>query len=237
MNTQKESTKISVSIIIPTLNEAKNVGKLVAHLLKNKDDSLKEIIVVDGDSTDNTVEVAKKTGAIVLSCKRCGRAHQMNKGSNIAKGDILYFVHCDTLPPASYLKDIQAAVKNDFPIGCFQTKFETDRFLVKTNSFWSKLDYIFCRGGDQTLFVIKRLFEELAGYKEELIIMEEYDFLIRARKKYPFKIIPSRVLVSARKYDNRSFFKVQFANIVVFNMFRFGASQKRMVQTYKQLLG
>ncbi len=236
MHTQNESKKIKVSIIIPTLNEAKNVGKLIAHLLKNKDESLQEIIVVDGNSTDNTVDSAKKAGATVIACKRSGRAHQMNKGGKTAKGDILYFVHCDTLPPACYLKDIQAAIKNNFSIGCFQTKFDTNRFLVKTNSFWSRLDFLFCRGGDQTLFVTKKLFEELNGYKEEFLIMEEYDFLIRARKQYPFKIIPSKVLVSARKYDKRSYLKVQFANAVVFNMFRFGASQKRMVKTYKQLL-
>jgi len=237
MRTKNESTKISVSIIIPTLNEAGNVEKLVKYLLKHQTSALAEIIVVDGGSTDTTVAIAQKAGAKVINCNRCGRAHQMNKGSQVAKGDVLYFIHCDTLPPPSFLADIQDAIHNNFPTGCFQAKFDTNRFLVKTNGFWSKLDFLFCRGGDQTLFVTKKLFEELNGYKEELMIMEEYDFLIRARKKYPFKIIPTKVLVSARKYENRSYFKVQFANIIVFNMFRFGASQERMVQTYKQLLG
>jgi len=141
------------------------------------------------------------------------------------------------LPPPTYLADLQRAIRTNFPIGCFQAKFDTNRFLVKTNGFWSRLDFLFCRGGDQTLFVTKKIFTALNGYKEELLIMEEYDFIIRARKIYPFKIIPSKVLISARKYDNRSFLKVQFANIVVFNMFRFGASPEQMVQTYKQLLG
>lgn len=237
MNLQGEPTKIGVSIIIPTLNEAENVVKLINHLFKYQDNSLTEIIVVDGGSADNTIKLAQQAGAKIIVCNKCGRAHQMNKGSQVATGNLLYFIHCDTLPPPTYLADIQNAIRSHFPIGCFQTKFDTDRFLVKTNSFWSRLDFLFCRGGDQTLFVTKELFDELNGYKEEFSIMEEYDFLIRARKKYPFKIIPSKVLVSARKYDNRSYFKVQFANAVVFNMFRFGASQKRMVQTYKQLLG
>ncbi len=237
MNKRDESTKIRVSIIIPTLNEAQNVAKLIKHLLKYQDNSLTEIIVVDGGSTDNTPEIAQKAGAKVIICTQCGRAHQMNKGSQAATGDLLYFIHCDTLPPSSYLADIKKAVANNYAIGCFQAKFDTNRLLVKTNGFWSRLDFLFCRGGDQTLFVTKKLFNELNGYKEELLIMEEYDFLIRARKKYPFKIIPTKVLVSARKYHNRSYFKVQFANVVVFNMFRFGASQKKLVRTYKKLLG
>lgn len=233
---QNEQEKLSISVIIPTLNEADCVRKLVEYLYQHKEDALAEIIVVDGKSNDSTVAIAEKAGANVMISPKRGRANQMNLGSQIAKGDILYFVHCDTFPPTSYLKDIQHAVQLGFPMGCFQTKFDTDRPLVKTNSWWSQFDFLFCRGGDQTLFVTKEIFTALNGYKE-LLIMEEYDFLIRARKKYPFKIIPTRVLVSARKYENRSYVKVQFANAVVFNMFRFGFPQERLVSIYKKLLG
>lgn len=236
MSEQNVKDKTSISIIIPTLNESECVSKLVSYLLEYQDDTLLEIIVVDGQSSDDTVAIAEKAGAKVVVCKKRGRANQMNLGSQIAKGTILYFVHCDTFPPTTYLEDIQNAVRTGFPMGCFQTKFDTNRTLVKTNSWWSQFDFLFCRGGDQTLFVTKEVFDELNGYTE-MLIMEEYDFLIRARKKYPFKIIPTRVLVSARKYDNRSYVKVQFANAVVFNMYRFGASQERLVQTYKKLLG
>lgn len=235
MSEQNKQEEVSISVIIPTLNEADCVNKLVEYLHQHKEDSLLEIIVVDGGSSDDTVAVAEKAGAKVIVCPKGGRANQMNLGSQKAKGNMLYFVHCDTFPPNTYLKDIQVAVQTGFPMGCFQTKFDTNRPLVKTNSWWSQFDFLFCRGGDQTLFVTKEVFKELNGYTE-MLIMEEYDFLIRARKKYPFKIIPTRVLVSARKYDNRSYARVQLANVVVFNMYRFGASQERLVQTYKKML-
>jgi hypothetical protein len=109
--------------------------------------------------------------------------------------------------------------------------------LLQLNGYFSRFDRLWCRGGDQTLFVSQSLFKQLKGYKESHLIMEEYDFIIRARQTHAFKIIPNEVLVSARKYEGRSFFKVQFANLIVFNMFRFGASQQRLVQTYKKLLG
>jgi len=237
MNEQIDSSEIKISIIIPTLNEANNVEKLVKYLLKHKNSLLAEVIVVDGGSLDNTVEIAQTAGAVVVVCKRCGRSHQMNMGSQKAIGSILYFVHCDTLPPITYLTDIQNALKASFLIGCFQATFDSNRPLVKLNGFFSRFDALFCRGGDQTLFVTKPLFEQLKGYKESCLIMEEYDFIIRARKKHAFKIIPSKVLVSARKYHQRSYFKVQFANLVVFNMFRFGFSQERLIQTYRLLLG
>ena len=227
---------LKISVIIPTLNEAKTIGKLVSHLFSNSSNTLEEIIVVDGGSKDATIEKANEAGAKVIQCTRCGRATQMNEGAKNATGDILYFVHSDTLPPKCYLADIRKAIQEGFSIGCFRSTFDSKKPLLKLNGYFSRFDQLWCRGGDQALFVTHSLFEELGGYKDHFLIMEEYDFIIRARKKQAFKIIPNEVLVSARKYDERSFFKVQFANLVVFNMFRFGASQEAMVRTYKRLL-
>ena len=194
-------------------------------------------MVVDGGSTDKTVSIVERLGVRVLNCDRCGRSYQMNKGGAAASGELLYFVHSDTLPPDNFATSVREAVASGYEIGCFQSCFDSKRWLLKLNGFFSRFDRLWCRGGDQTLFVTKRLFDELDGYRPDMKIMEEYDFIIRARQQAQFKIIPHRVLVSARKYQNRSFFKVQFANLVVFNLFRFGASQERLVRTYRQLLG
>ena len=66
--------------------------------------------------------------------------------------------------------------------------------------------------------------------------MEEYDLILRARKKYPFRIIPKDVMVSARKYDHNGYFRVNLANLTVFMMFFAGFSQLRMVNTYKRMI-
>ena len=227
---------MTLSIIIPTLNEASNIGELVKYLKKNTKGSLCDLIVADGGSTDGTSQIAEAAGAKVISCKSRGRACQMNEGVKIATGDTLYFVHADTIPPATFVQEIEAAINEGFPIGCFRFKFDSDKKILKFNAFMTRFDKMYCRGGDQTLFVKRNLFEELGGFKKDFQIMEEYDFIARARERHDFKIIPKDVIVSARKYEERSWFRVMFANSVVFNMYKLGASQDAMVNTYRKLL-
>ena len=95
-----------ITVIIPTLNEAKNIGSLIQHLQKFGNDDLAEIIVCDASSEDDTAIIAKEYGAKTLSIKTASRAQQMNTGAKIAQGNILYFVHADTKPPKSFAKDI-----------------------------------------------------------------------------------------------------------------------------------
>lgn len=226
----------SISVIIPTLNEAAHITSLVSYLWEHDNGDLAEIIVVDGQSTDNTASLAEAAGAMVLTAPRRGRAIQMNYGAERALGSILYFVHADTLPPASYLEDIRESLSLHYPIGCFRFRFDSDRWLLRLNSWFTRLDLLWCRGGDQSLYLRRALFRELGGFSNEHLIMEEYDLIIRARRQYPFRIIPKNVLVSARKYETNSYLRVQVANLVAFNMYRLGFSQKRIYNTYRKLL-
>lgn len=93
-----------------------------------------------------------------------------------------------------------------------------------------------CRGGDQSLFITRKIFDELQGYDEYYKIMEDYDIIIRARKKYAFKIIPKDIIVSARKYDHNSYFKVNITNLAVFIMFFLKVNQDKMINFYRKML-
>lgn len=226
---------MKLSIIIPTLNEAENIGQLIQYLKKNTKGELCEFIVADGGSSDATTKIAKEAGAQVITCTK-GRACQMNKGAAYASGDTLYFIHADSIPPKSFIEDIKIALEQNHPIGCYRFKFNSPKRILKFNAYMTRFDKLYCRGGDQTLYVRRDVFEKLGGYKDDYKIMEEYDFILRARKEFPFKIIPKDVIVSARKYEGRSWLKVMLANGVVYNMFRFGASQEAMVKMYRRLL-
>lgn len=227
---------MTFSIIIPTLNEAENIAQLVQFLKKNGDSRLLEIIVVDAVSTDTTVEYARTEGAKVLISHKQGRSVQMNIGARAAKGDVLYFIHADCTPPATYLDDIEQAITEGHPIGCYRYRFDNQRFILRINAYFNRFEPLWCRGGDETLFIKKETFEQLNGFDESYCIMEEYDFIKRARAVFSFKIIPKYAIVSARKYETNSWLRVQIANMTAFKMFRSGEPSEKIAQTYREML-
>ncbi|WP_194775117.1 TIGR04283 family arsenosugar biosynthesis glycosyltransferase [Pararhodonellum marinum] len=227
---------MKLSVIIPVLNEAKNLSRLIPFIFENGSHSVVEVIMVDGGSVDNSVETAKKLGAKVLHSPQKCRATQMNLGARASKGEVFYFVHADTLPVATFVSDIEAALEEGYMAGCYRYRFDSGRKILKINAYFTRFDRLMCRGGDQTLFILKEVFEDVGGYDEKYTIMEDYDFLIRLRRKYAFKIIPKNILVSARKYDHNSWLRVQLSNLTVFMMFYMKRSPEKMKKTYQNLL-
>lgn len=227
---------MKISVIIPTLNEVKNISHLLPHLHNCRDATFHEILVVDGGSQDGTLEKARQLGVRSLHSPQKGRAAQMNYAAQQATGDVLYFVHADVRPPLSCFCDIRDALLDGFHLGCFTYRFDDDNFKLKINALFTRIDGGWNGGGDQTLFVKRSVFEELGGFKGHYIIMEDFDFVQRAREKYGFKIIRNEAVVSARKYNENGWLRVQLANIIVFSMFRLNYSQQAMAKTYRRLL-
>jgi hypothetical protein len=152
----------------------------------------------------------------------------MNCGANLAKGEILYFVHADTQIHTDYITDIQQAIIDGYHLGCYRYKFDSTHLLLKINAFFTRFPFIWCRGGDQTLFIQKKDFIKLGCFRYDFQIMEEYEFILRANKSLIFKIIPKNVIVSARKYKTNSYLRVQKANFILMRMFLRGkASQQK----------
>lgn len=229
---------MTISIIIPTLNEAANIGQQLEYFKKfNGLSLLEEILVVDGGSTDDTVAIAQGAGAQVHRAPQKGRARQMNYGAQLAKGQILYFVHADVRPPLTCLLDIQQSIQDQKCIGCFAYHFNSDSRLLRMNAFFTQFDWMANGGGDQTLFILKERFEELGGFDEQLPIMEDFDFVWRAKKqKYTMHLVKKRALVSARKYEQNSYLKVQLVNALTFLAFRWGVSPAKLAHWYRKQL-
>lgn len=229
---------MKVSVIIPTLNEAKNITAQVKRILQlSHQSNLEEIIVVDGGSKDQTRELAASAGAKVYVSPQKGRAVQMNFAAQKAIGDILYFVHADVQPPDSCLIDIVNTLDKKYQIGCFAYNFDSKSRLLKLNAFLTGFDWMANGGGDQTLFLYKDVFWELEGFNEQLPIMEDFDFVWRAKRlKYRIKLVKNRALVSARKYEHNSYLKVQIVNAVTFLAFRWGYNPHRLASWYRKML-
>lgn len=227
---------MNISIIVPTFNEEQTIKALVGFLQKYANGKVSEIIVCDGESSDNTVLLAKHAGAKVLQSPVRGRSSQMNFGASNASGDIFYFVHADAFPPKTFVNDIFNAVKNGYSLGRYKTKFISNKPILRINEWFTQFDFFICMGGDQTLFVRKTLFERLNGFNEEMALMEEYEFCTRARKQASYKIMPGAALISARKYEKNSWLQVQKANYKVVQLYKKGATQQTLVETYKRML-
>jgi rSAM/selenodomain-associated transferase 2 len=225
-----------LSIIIPTYNEEQRIGKLVEYLKLYNDDNDCEIIVVDAGSNDNTLKAATDAGSRAVVSPQKGRAAQMNYGASLATGNIFYFVHADSLPPATYISDIIQSIQNGFEFGRYRTKFDSKKWILKINAFFTRFDFFICYGGDQTLFTTKKLFNSIGGFNAGMNIMEDYEIISRAKANAKYKIIQKDTLVSARKYDTNSWLEVQLANNKIVTMYKKGASQQQMTDTYKQLL-
>ena len=218
-----------ISIIIPVINEEENLEKLLPYLKAN---GAEEIIVVDGGSTDKSKEVAEKFQVNLISSAK-GRAKQMNAGAQAAKGNILYFVHADSLPPKSFSSAILNHLNKTVQFGCFRSLFDTKNKFLRFNSYFSRFKGLMFRGGGQTLWITKELFNRLNGYDETLKLMEEYDFIKRASKISDYQVIQQDVLVSTRTYDDHGNFKTQLVYaLVMFGFFR-GIPQEKLLSFAK----
>ena len=227
---------MQISVIIPTWNESVRIGPLVEFIFQHGSDLIADVVVVDGSSSDNTAAQAQAAGASVIVCPERSRAIQMNVGANQATADILYFIHADVQLITSFATDIVNSVLEGYTCGCYRYVFDSTNPMLRINGYCTRFDGIMCRGGDQTLFVTKRAFDDLEGFDAFFSIMEDYDFIQRLRKKYRFKIIPKNVIVSARKYETNSWLRVQLANLSVFIMFFHGQHPDKMKKFYKRIL-
>lgn len=132
--------------------------------------------------------------------------------------------------------DIQEALAVGWQMGCYRYRFNSGSFMLRFNAWFTRLPFLWCQGGDKTFFIPQSLFWALGGYPEQFIIMEEYEFLKRAMRQYPLLIMPKDAIVSARKYKANSWLKVQLANLLVFNGWRFGVNPHRLKRWYASLL-
>jgi rSAM/selenodomain-associated transferase 2 len=229
---------VKLSVIIPTYNEQDNIENLLQCFVSSIQKNNFEIIVIDGGSTDETSKIVNRIKEVqfYVSPKK-GRASQMNYGASKASGEIFYFVHADVVPVQSFYDDILAAIYHKIDFGCYRYKFDSPSKMLKFNAFMTRFNTVWAGGGDQTLFIKKEIFFRLNGFDENLLIMEDFDLVKRAKKrKYFFIILPFNVTVSARKYINNSWLKVQYANTLIVFAWKCGASQSWMVNKYNKIL-
>jgi rSAM/selenodomain-associated transferase 2 len=221
----------SISVIIPTHNEAENIDALLSYL-HNLDDTL-EIIVADAGSTDKTVEKAKHLSHIVQSAK--GRGVQMNEGAKAAGGDVLWFIHADCYPPPDAVDEIHRALRNPAVVGGgFEYALNHPAFRFRVVEFLSNrknhlLKWLF---GDMGIFIRREIFEKMGGYAE-IPLMEDMDFSKRLKQYGKIVILPQRMKTSARRWIEDGYVFHSLRSWIFQSTWSLGVSPETLSKYYK----
>ena len=225
-----------LSVIIPTYNEEDYIGNTIAAIRKHdKEKLVGEIIVSDGGSRDNTIIIARDAGASTIVSTPKSRARQMNAGASFATGEILYFIHADCIPPDGFSTDIVNAVNDKCKSGCFRLSFDRPHWFLKANSWFTRFNINNFRFGDQSLFIAKDVFKKAGGFDERLTLLEDQEIIYRIKKHTKFKVLPQRIITSARKYETNGVYKTQAVYFLIYCMYKMGFGQSRLSTAYKAL--
>ena len=206
---------IKISIIIPILNEEKNIISLLEHLEQNSSKNNDfELLIVDGGSTDGSIikieNYVKNHHHIALISSERGRAKQMNRGRLQANGAILYFLHADSYPPKNFDQYLIDEVKKENLAGCFKMKFNHPHWWLKLASWFTQFNWSACRGGDQSQYITATLFDEIGGFNEDYIIYEDQILIKELYKRNQFTVIQKWICTSARLYERKGIWNLQY---------------------------
>lgn len=226
-----------ISIVIPALNEAKSISKILATI-----NTLPHVepIVVDGGSDDDTVAIAQSYGVKTIVSER-GRAAQMNAGARAATGEILLFLHADTFLPLGGDRLVRETLQP--PLGNKKTPPVAGAFaiaiaselpslrwierLVNWRSRWWQMPY-----GDQAIFLTAATFWELGGFPEQPI-MEDFELMRRLQRRGKIAIVSSPVTTSARRWLKLGVWRTTVINQAIVVAYLLGASPSRLAAWYR----
>lgn len=227
---------VAISIIVPTLNEETILGKTLSHLGPRENC---EIIVVDGGSSDRTLDIARNAGCRLISSPQQGRGRQMNCGAAEAIGEVLLFLHADTLLPDNFPGLIMDAVSQPaVVVGAFSLAIDSPlkrlAAIAWTANLRSRLLHL--PYGDQAIFIRRSMFNSIGGFPE-MEIMEDFVFIQNSKKEGKLIILPDRATTSARRWENIGIIRTTLINQLMICGYCLGVPSKVLSKWYRRLQG
>lgn len=223
-----------VSVIIPTLNEERYIGNTLQFISAVP---YVEIIVVDGGSADKTVQIARRFTEYVF-LTHAGRAHQMNFGAQHATGEVLLFLHADTILLPGAIEMVRYHMRHVNVVGgAFNLHLDSESALIQLIARFATLRSLITRVpyGDQGIFVRSRIFRHIGGYKL-LPIMEDLDFAKRMRRMGKIMFISEGLISSARQWEHNGTCKTTGTHLLLRALYHFRFSPHRLATIHDKLL-
>jgi rSAM/selenodomain-associated transferase 2/rSAM/selenodomain-associated transferase 1 len=227
---EEANRKPYVSVIIPTLNESENINTAV-HSARHPDS---EIIMVDGGSMDDTVKKAKAAGIKVITGPR-GRSRQQNVGAKRALGNVILFLHADTILPENYISHVfNTFMDNHVVAGAFKFKTDYSQFFMTLVELGAHIrsKHFQLPYGDQALFLRKRLFDLLGGFPE-VAIAEDLFFAQKLSITGKIHIVPEPAITSCRRWKMRGPVRTWLINTMILAGCKLGISPRTLASLYK----
>lgn len=221
-----------ISIIIPALNEEMHLARCIGSI--RSEGFSEEIIVADGGSNDRTKEIASGYHGVRLLASAKGRGSQMNTGSRVATGDILLFLHADTILEQGWSKELCSALENhSFVGGAFSFCIDNPSSKYRLVEAWVRMR---CRifnlpYGDQAIFIRKHIFQKLGGYKE-IPLMEDVDIISRMKELGKISVLRKKAVTSGRRWVSKGLLKTAAVNQMTLFMYHLGVSPERLARFY-----
>lgn len=223
-----------LSIVLPTLNEAKSLPLLLTDLFQY--DEYIEIIVVDGGSSDLTVEIATLAGAKTIKSSEANRGLQLQEGAYASKGEWILFIHADSRMSTNWQEVISKKLDNpdtknhvwffNFKVKRTGICFRIMEIIVAIRSNIFKRPY-----GDQGLLISKRLYTQLGGYKP-IPLMEDLDFVIRISRKAKLKNLGISIFTNGRRWEKTNILVNAFKNISFKYRWMKGTNARKLAEEY-----
>jgi hypothetical protein len=223
--------KQRISVIIPALNEGGLVGAAVRSALAED----VEVLVVDGGSGDDTIESAQRAGGRVL-CTTRGRGAQMNVGAMSATGDVLLFLHADTVLPVGWVEAVRCGLNGKgVLVGAFSLGLSGEdrwkRLVAGVANLRSRLGGL--PYGDQALFVRRERFRASGGYAL-MPIMEDYEWIGRMRRLGRVLMLREAVRTSDRRWQRLGMVRTAYRNALMVGGYHVGVPIEVLARIYRR---
>jgi rSAM/selenodomain-associated transferase 2 len=229
------SDRAPLSVVVPALNAAAELPATLAALAPAAIGGLiREVIVVDGGSSDATREIAEEAGARVIETAP-GRGGQLRGGASAARGQWLLFLHADTALEPGWEAEAQAFLREEpARAAVFTLAFDATGLAPRLVAAGAMIRTRMARApyGDQGLLIPRALYDEVGGYRD-MPLMEDVDIVDRLNRRGGFKVLKSKATTSARRYQRDGFAARVARNALCITLFRAGVDPAKIAKIYR----